>query len=611
MTTRGTIPSGTTLGAALLLAVTCSPVAAQWVVSQTGGGTHTTIQAAINTAQNGDDILVRPGTYVERVSFLGKTLQLHGENPDDPEIVDSTIIDGQAIGSVVTFVGSEGTGTVLEGLTLRNGGGANGGGINCSGGATPTIRKNLITSSNVTINGGGVYCAGGAAPRIQLNRITGNHGLGRGAGVFVENASPVIEANQISGNITIGSSGGGIHLGTGTSGALVRSNAIFGNSGLYGGGLHVEYAAPRIEGNHIYGNIGTPRGAGLSCAGGSPRIVNNIIAGNQSNLAAAMDLNGASPSVLHNTIIANRPVQAGIIVVANNSHPTLLGNIIAFHDFGFALQVVSGSSVNADNNCFFANTTGDHSGAVTVGPGNIYADPKIVTLGTWVNGQPPIGVGEDVEMTADLTGTTAAAGFAQYRIRPGRERLNVTVTSYPPNTNQQVLHNGLSIGQIFVNGSGSGELDYDTHDGTLPPNFPEVRPCDEIAVGQLASGELQIVGQSTVCTNETWQPGDEHLLANSPCRGAGPPMALTQLYVDRDGQLRPIGTGSDIGADEFIVPASGSFDGDQDVDLVDFYGFQNCFRSASGLICTAGDFDQNNQVLPNDYQQFRAAWSGP
>lgn len=611
MTAHGTRISAATLGAVFWLAAIHSSAAAQWVVSQSGGGTHTTIQAAINTAQNGDDILIRQGTYLERISFLGKTLHVHSENPDDAEVVDNTIIDGQAIGSVVTFTGGEGAGTVLEGLTIRNGGGANGGGIHCSNGAAPNIRKNLITANQVTINGGGIYCVGGSSPHILLNRITGNHGLGRGAGIFVESASPIIEGNQISGNITTGSSGGGIHLGTGTGGAVIRSNTIFGNAGLFGGGMHVEYASPRIESNHIYGNIGMPRGAGLSCTGGSPRIVNNIIAGNQSNLAAAMDLNNASPNVLHNTIIANRPVQAGVIVAANNSHPNLLGNIIAFHEFGFAVQVVSGSSVPADFNCFHANATGNFSGAVTAGPGNIYVDPKLIALGTWVEGQPPIGGGEDVEMTADLTGATAAAGFAEYRIRPGREKLNVVVSGYPPNTSQQVLLNGQSIGQMFIDFAGGGELDYDSQDGTLPPNFPDVRPCDEIAVGQLASGELQIVGQSTVCTDQTWQPGDEHLQFDSPCRGAGPATSLTQLLIDRDGQLRPIGLGSDIGADEFIVPASGSFDGDPDIDLVDFYGFQNCFRSASGLACIAGDFDHNGQILPTDYQQLQSAWSGP
>jgi nitrous oxidase accessory protein NosD len=58
---------------------------------------YPTIQAAINSANNGDTVFVRSGTYYENV-VVNKTLNLIGENRN------STIVDGNNTGNVVTLV---------------------------------------------------------------------------------------------------------------------------------------------------------------------------------------------------------------------------------------------------------------------------------------------------------------------------------------------------------------------------------------------------------------------------------------------------------------------------------------------------------------------------
>ncbi|MCB9920416.1 MAG: hypothetical protein H6832_18585, partial [Planctomycetes bacterium] len=52
-----------------------------FVVDANGGGSHTTVQAAVDAAVDGDWILIRSGTYNERVQIEGKSLWLHGTNP--------------------------------------------------------------------------------------------------------------------------------------------------------------------------------------------------------------------------------------------------------------------------------------------------------------------------------------------------------------------------------------------------------------------------------------------------------------------------------------------------------------------------------------------------
>jgi fructose-specific component phosphotransferase system IIB-like protein len=61
---------------------------------------HATIQQAINDSNDGDIIIVDPGTYHENINFSGKNIVLTSTDPNDPEIVTATIIDGQGRGSV-------------------------------------------------------------------------------------------------------------------------------------------------------------------------------------------------------------------------------------------------------------------------------------------------------------------------------------------------------------------------------------------------------------------------------------------------------------------------------------------------------------------------------
>ncbi len=594
------------------LVLTSNQTLAQFVQIQ-GGGTYSSIQSAINASSNGQTIIVYPATYNERINFSGKNIAVRSLNPTDPETIDDTVINGQALGSVVTFNSGESAASILEGFTILNGAAANGAGITCSNASSPTIRNNAIRTNIATVNGGGVFVSGSSNPTIIDNRISDNRSTGRGAGIYIENSSPLIRGNVIQSNISQGSSGGGLHLGVGSSGATITSNTIYLNTALFGGGLHVENASPTINGNKILGNFGTPRGAGLSCTAGSPLVTNNIIAGNQSNLAAAMDLNNASPSIHYNTIISNRAAQSAIVLAANNSHPIFHGNILAFHDNGFALHVVSASSIDADYNCFYQNVGGNSTGNVQLGAHNLQADPQLATIGTWVEGQLPVGGnGGDIDLVATLQGTAPANGIAEYKLKPDRERFQVEVFNMPPNQTLPVTLNGMVVGQLHTGSQGSDEIDYDTDDGNFPAWFPEVQTCDEVAVGGLLVGSFQIEGAGINCDALIWQPGDEHLTPTSPCRDNAMPLNQGNLAttLDMDNQLRPFALISDIGADEYTTPGTGDFDGDMDVDLSDFREFQTCF-TVTGVACIAGDFDSNASIQHSDFQQFANSLSGP
>ncbi|MHC4212433.1 MAG: hypothetical protein ACYSWP_03565 [Planctomycetota bacterium] len=124
-------------------------------------GGYTTIQTAINDANNGDTIIVAQGTYFENIDFSGKAITLRSSDPNDSDVVDATIIDGSCpndpnFASVVTFITGEGPNSVLSGFTIRRGTGqsdpcgaswywkgTDGGGVFCRPGKSPNFRKHL------------------------------------------------------------------------------------------------------------------------------------------------------------------------------------------------------------------------------------------------------------------------------------------------------------------------------------------------------------------------------------------------------------------------------------------------------------------------------------
>ncbi|MBL7186999.1 MAG: hypothetical protein ISS70_11825 [Phycisphaerae bacterium] len=106
------------------------------------GQTYGYIQAAINHAAPGDEIVIGPGTYQENIDFEGKNMTVTSINPNDPAVVVATIISGVGQRPVVTFSRGQGAGCVLDGLTITGGTV----GISC-GDASPTIRSCTIDST--------------------------------------------------------------------------------------------------------------------------------------------------------------------------------------------------------------------------------------------------------------------------------------------------------------------------------------------------------------------------------------------------------------------------------------------------------------------------------
>jgi Periplasmic copper-binding protein (NosD) len=595
-------------------------LAAQLVVDPGGGGTHVTIQSAIVDAANGDEIVVLPSVYVESIDFLGKSIRVRSTSPQDEAVRDQTIIRVGGMGTVVTFASGETSAAILEGFTVRDGDAVvDGGGIACMNNASPTLRYNRVVSNFALFDGGGIFVGEGCSPRIEHNVITGNICNGRGAGVYATMGAPVIQKNVIDGNQAGCSAGGGVYLAGVQGSTVLMGNTISRNFSRLGGGISVNGSDIRIERNRIVGNYSIPRAGGISLSNSDVEIVSNFISGNRSEIASAIDCVQSDPSIRCNTFVGNWSTDAAGMLFIGGSQATLSGNIISHMRAGVAIQALAGGSVSASYNNFFANAAGDTSGTVTMLDGNTFVDPQIECVGQWQFG----GIQEDPDeeppcfdvfrrgFVANFFGPGSVGGFVHYRIRPDRERFDVGLTGFPPGQHAVAI-NGVVVAQVFVNGGGNGNLEFDTNDGNFPGNFPEVFAGDLVSVGSVVEQRLL---PSIVGTGDIWRPGDEHLRIDSVLIDQSPGGLHPQDLVDIDGQPRVFGVAADIGADEFVPPGSGDADSDGDVDFADARLLQLCTTAAGenlvDVMCVMADLDGDADVDRDDWSMWLDVFTGP
>ncbi len=189
---------------------------------------YETIQEAIDTAEDGDTVLVDPGEYVENINFDGKAIAVIG-NPDDPGEV---VIDGDDNGPCVLFASDEGNESQLIGFTLTNGdatGDGYGGGILIEH-SSPTISYNIITGNSADQGGGGLSAsAEGCEPVITHNLFYDNGTDGGGGGLSFYECGGIVLNNTIVGN-SAGQGGGGINIPF-TRGMQITNNIVVSNEG--------------------------------------------------------------------------------------------------------------------------------------------------------------------------------------------------------------------------------------------------------------------------------------------------------------------------------------------------------------------------------------------
>jgi len=343
---------------------------------------YSSIQSAIDDADNGETIIVSPGTYYENLNFLGKLITVRSVEPNDPDVVADTIIDGSYpvdpnIASVVTFVSGEDASSVLSGFTIENGTGqsdpcgaswywkgTNGGGVFCRQ-SSPAITKNVFKNCNVGYGGGAIYCHDQASPMITDNIFIGNYADDYGGAIFARlKCSPTISNNIFQQN-QCRFLGGAVYLADRCYSKVTNNRFEQNNCEmLFGGAIYYFVnCAPVVANNFFIGNTCSGRdgngatGAAILMEGGTTgKIINNVFTGNYCE-----NLNG-------------------VTIKIGNGTADLFANNIVYENDDVGIDCASEANPVILNNDVWGNVGGNYGGGIgdqTGINGNISANPQV------------------------------------------------------------------------------------------------------------------------------------------------------------------------------------------------------------------------------------------
>ena len=323
--------------------------------NSTGDGSEenpfNTIQHGLNSAYNGDTVLVAEGTYLENVLWPAKngiTLIGSGE--------ENCIIDGGSLASVMRFEEDLGgiidTTTLISGFTITNGyaqGGYpqnNGGGIYCHE-SSPTL-TNVTISGNLANSGSGVYCWSNSNPILTDVIITGNSTDLYGGGIYCYESSPTLTNVTITGNLA-SDDGGGLYC--------------YDNSG------------PTLTNVTISNNMASDAGGGFYCASSSGPILMNSISWN--NLPQEIYFFGFYEPC--SITVSFSDIQGGEAEIETNGNGTVYweeGNVNS--DPLFCNPGNGDYSLAENSPCVETGENGANMGATNIGCGAMDVDNNVI-----------------------------------------------------------------------------------------------------------------------------------------------------------------------------------------------------------------------------------------
>jgi len=445
----------------IIFAIFCSllitpSLAGTITINPDGTGDYPTIQAAIDDANDGDVIILNPGTYIGHgnrdIDFKGKAITVRSEN--GPESIAATIIDCNGTPAEphrgFYFHSQEKDTSQLKGLTISNGNApqeiledfqdpiAIGGAIFCAGSNPKIISCRLMNNKaeygaavscyncspiieycrmieNTSRFGGGIYCYK-SDPTVANSSFKSNQASYGGGGIYCRNSSPKIIKCIFSNNY--GKSGGAIRN-FDYSNPLIY-NCIFNNNtaGFFGGAIGDYYyyyiekylSEPTII-NCLFNNNKASSGGAIL---GSPKIiVNSVFSGNASKYEGGAML-VKSLNLINCTLTGNR---AGTIAAVYSDFGGSSQNCILYNN-----EPEQISYYKAMPELTYSNVEGGWPG-----DGNINADPCFVLPGYWDPNGTPANTGDDFYVSGD------------YHLLPSSPCINTGDPCYPYDPNETDL----------------------------------------------------------------------------------------------------------------------------------------------------------------------------
>lgn len=506
------------------------------IVDPNGNGDFTTIQAAIDNpnTQTGDVVVVSEGTYVENLVIEDKSITLRSSDPEDTYIMEHTIIDGDANGSVIRIKGDSSMNTVIRGFTIQNGN---------------ACKSSSPLADDLENKGGGICVEpsdNNQTPDVSVYNciVKNNHACYAGGGIF--NVDGIIKNCIIEGNSAWYIDGdpevAGTESGPGQGGGLAcchneSNNPLLGgikdciiqnNTAFAGGGLYVCGQIIRCQilenttlsygrGDTWLGNIAKGSGA-YSCSG----LYGCLIKGNEVFVGSEGNYEGAGGGLCDCDFIENCEIvgnRTQWIGGGLSGCGSVKDCVIACNEATSTQEnhegTGGGASCSSLEDCVISNNAAYRGGGIYSGTvytsfisGNGAASSG---GGVYFNGSE----GGRVESCV-ISGNTATSGSAA----AGQSIRLMNCTA--------VGNKGNSV--VYDENSNS-----DTGNSIILNNLPSI-PIDNTPKF-LDPGEWDDNGTSGDTTDDIWIDGNYHLASDSPCIDAGENNLVNGDY-DLDGNDR-------------------------------------------------------------------------
>ncbi|MEQ8763973.1 MAG: right-handed parallel beta-helix repeat-containing protein [Planctomycetota bacterium] len=351
------------------------------------------VQAAIDAASTGDTVQIAAGTYIENLT-CNKGITLQGED------AETTILDGDASGSVLTASSFSGT-IVLQDLTVTNGSAESGGGILFNS-CTAEVRDCHVVG-NVCSGGLG---SGGAIEGVSTSLTLDNCVVSENTGSSLTAGVYVYSGTLLATNCTLEDNDASAFDVASATSMIVRGCSIRRNSSSYGGAFYVSGVPSYLIADCVLSDNTAYYGSGAVFSESSSGTIENcLVSGNTVTSASSVDFSAlrftggsGSVAVRHCTVTANTSTQTAAISVNTGSSVTVVSSIV----WGNTPSQISSSGTL---DVTYSNVEGGQAGT-----GNINSDPLFVDsaggdyrLGT---GSPCIDAGTTVSdpPTTDFEG---------------------------------------------------------------------------------------------------------------------------------------------------------------------------------------------------------------
>jgi len=352
---------------------------------------YPTIQVAIDSASDGDMVLVADGIYTgtgnKELTWNGNEKHITVMSANGP---DSCIIDLEGSGRAFTFISGLGDDAiwitpedVIAGFTIRNGSSSSyGGAIYCYYGyqndVSPTI-SNCVFKNNTADYGGAITIDGGSS--TITNCVFDSNSADYGGAVYIGSAGG--DSGPLFQNCTFLDNSADLHW-NGQGGAFYLSNIS-------------TSANCRIWNNNFNGNS-APNGGAIYFSTSSPDVTENLFTNNSAstNGSVLYIFNYYGPTISNCTIANNTGPEAVYCYGFNGTvEPVFVNTIVRDDSSAFAFDDTS----QANPTISYCNLEGGFPITGTDGGGNIDADPLFCNPDsgdyTLASNSPCIGSGEN------------------------------------------------------------------------------------------------------------------------------------------------------------------------------------------------------------------------